>query len=120
MRAGAAMHDQLSFYFDGELDTARGRAFEDHLAACPDCTHELAALRDLRDALQDESFRYRPPADLEGRVHEAIEQAGEPPVLAPSRPGRRWTTRLAAAAALAAAVLFGASLPLAWRTPSSD
>jgi anti-sigma factor RsiW len=114
------MHDQLPAYFDGELDTARGRAFEDHLAACPDCTHELAALRDLRDALQDESFRHRPPAGLEERVHELLGQAGEPPGLAPSRPGRRWTTRLAAAAALAAAVLFGASLTLAWRTPSSD
>jgi anti-sigma factor RsiW len=114
------MHDQLPAYFDGELDTARGRAFEDHLAACPDCTHELAALRDLRDALQDESFRHRPPPGLEGRVHEMLGQAGAPPGLAPSRSGRRWTTRLAAAAALAAAVLFGASLTLAWRTPSSD
>jgi anti-sigma factor RsiW len=114
------MHDQLPAYFDGELDTARGRAFEDHLAACPDCTHELAALRDLRDALQDESFRHRPPADLAGRVHEMLGQAGEAPGLAPSRSSSRWTTRLAAAAALAAAVLFGASLTLAWRTPSSD
>ena len=25
------MHDQLPAYFDGELDAARGRAFEDHL-----------------------------------------------------------------------------------------
>src|SRR5438477_5041047 len=103
------MHDQLPAYLDGELDAARGRAFEDHLAACPDCTHELAALRDLRDALQDESMRHRPPASLEGRVREAL---GEPPGLTRRLAGRPWTARLTAAAALAAAVLFGASLPL--------
>jgi anti-sigma factor RsiW len=114
------MHDQLPAYFDGELDVARGRAFEVHLAACPDCTHELAALRDLRDALQDESFRHRPPAGLKGRVHEALGQAEERPVLTRRLAGRRWTTRLTAAAALAAAILFGASIPLAFRTPSSD
>jgi anti-sigma factor RsiW len=114
------MHDQLPAYFDGELDTARGRAFEDHLAACPDCTHELAALRDLRDALQDESFRHRPPANLEGRVHEALGRARSLPSLILNRPTRRWTTGLAAAAALAAAILFGATIPLAFRTTSLD
>jgi anti-sigma factor RsiW len=109
------MHDQLPAYFDGELDAARGRAFEDHLAACPDCTHELAALRDLRDALQDESLRHRPPADLEDRVRAALDQAPPSPVV-----GRRWTTWAATAAALAAAVLFGAGLTMALRTPSAD
>jgi anti-sigma factor RsiW len=109
------MHDQLPAYFDGQLDAARGRAFEAHLAACPDCAQELAALRELRDALQDESFRHRPPAGLEGRVREVLRQARPSPAA-----GRRWTARLTAAAALAAAVLFGASLSLAWRTPSAD
>src|SRR5438552_2476363 len=109
------MHDQLPAYFDGELDAARGRAFEDHLAACPDCTHELAALRELRGALQEESCRHRPPEDLEGRVREAVRQARPSPVAR-----RRWTARLTAAAALAAAVLAGASLTLALRMPSAD
>jgi anti-sigma factor RsiW len=109
------MHDQLPAYFDGELDAARGRAFEDHLTACSDCTRELAALRDLRTALQDESCRHRPPPGLEGRVREALRQARPSPAA-----GRRWTARLTAAAALAAAVLFGASLSLALRTPSPD
>jgi anti-sigma factor RsiW len=109
------MHDQLPAYFDGELDAARGRAFEAHLAACPDCTHELAALRDLRDALQDESCRYRPPASLEGRVREALRQIQPSPAA-----GRRWTAWVTTVAALAAAVLFGASVTLAWRTPSAD
>jgi anti-sigma factor RsiW len=109
------MHDQLPAYFDGQLDAARGRAFEAHLAACPDCAHELAALRELRDALQDESFRHRPPAGLAGRVREVLRQARPSPAA-----GHRWTTWLTTAAALAAAVLFGVSLSLAWRTPSAE
>jgi anti-sigma factor RsiW len=115
------MHDQLTAYFDGELDAARGRAFEDHLAACPDCTRELAALRDLRAALQDGSCRHRPPAGLEGRVRKALRET-RPGYTRAGRPtaGRRWTAWLAGAAALAAAVLFGASLTLALRTPSAD
>jgi anti-sigma factor RsiW len=109
------MHDQLPAYFDGELDAARGRAFEDHLAACPDCTHELAALRELRDALEEESFRHRPPAGLEGQVRAALRQARPSPAA-----GRRWTTWATAASALAAAVLLGASLTLVLRGPSAD
>jgi anti-sigma factor RsiW len=109
------MHDQLPAYFDGELDAARGRAFEDHLAACPDCPRELAALRQLRTALQDESLRHRPPAGLEGRVRESLRWARPPPVTA-----RKWPARFAMAGALAAAVLAGASLTLALRTPSAD
>src|SRR4051794_25375450 len=109
------MHDQLPAYFDGELDAVRGRAFENHLAACPDCTHALAALRELRTALRSESFRHRPPAGLEGRVRETLRQAAPAPFTA-----RKWPARLAMAAAIAAAVLLGASLTLALRTPSAD
>jgi anti-sigma factor RsiW len=107
------MHDQLTAYFDGELDAAEGRAFEDHLATCPDCTHELTALRSLRDSLQDPSFRHSPPADLHDRVREAIRSSKPSPFRR-----QRWTTRLVSAASLAAAVLFGASLTLFLRTPS--
>ncbi|HEY1381240.1 MAG TPA: zf-HC2 domain-containing protein, partial [Gemmataceae bacterium] len=70
------MHDQLAAYFDGELDAARGRAFEDHLADCPDCAQELAALRQMRTALRDESLRYRPQAGLEERIQSVIRVAG--------------------------------------------
>ena len=49
------MHNQLPAYFDGELDAARGRAFEDHLAACPDC-HKWAILE--RDPLPHWSDGY--------------------------------------------------------------
>jgi anti-sigma factor RsiW len=109
------MHDQLSAYFDGELDVTQGRTFEEHLTACPVCTHELTALREVRTALQSDSFRYRPPIDLEERVRAALQEA---------RPGlvttRRWPARLIPVAALAAAVLFGVGLTLALHTPSGD
>jgi anti-sigma factor RsiW len=108
------MHDQLPAYFDGELDGAAGLAFEAHLAACPACANDLTALRGLRDALQDESYRHRPPAGLEGRVREALRQARPAPAA-----GRRWGAWMTTAAALAAAVLFGVSLSLAWRTPAA-
>jgi anti-sigma factor RsiW len=109
------MHDQLTAYFDGELDAARGRAFEDHLAACPDCAHELAALRELRAALQGGSFHHQPPVSLEGRVREALRQARPSPAA-----DRRWMARLTVAASLAAAVLLGVTIGLAWRTLSGD
>jgi len=109
------MHDQLTAYFDRELDTARGMAFEDHLPVCPDCTRGLTTLRELRAALGGESFRHRPPAGLEARVREALRQARPSPAA-----GRRWPDRLTAAAALAAAALFGVGLSLAWRTPSTN
>jgi anti-sigma factor RsiW len=109
------MHDRLPAYFDGELDAVRGHTFEDHLAACPDCTHELTALREMRTALQDKLFRHRPPMDLEERVRVALREA---------RPGlvtaRRWPVRLIAVGALAAAVLFAVGLTLALHTPSGD
>jgi anti-sigma factor RsiW len=109
------MHDQLPAYFDGELDAGQRRTFEEHLTACPDCAHELIAMREMRAALQDESFRHRPPTDLEERVRVALREASPAPIAA-----RRWPDKMLAVAALAAAVLFGVGLTLALRTPSGD
>lgn len=109
------MHDQLTAYFDGELDAARGRAFEDHLTACPDCSRELTALRELRDALKDPTLRHLPPPGLADRVRTTIRTLAAQPV---SR--RPWAARFAAAAAIAAAVLLGAGLTLFLRMPSAD
>jgi anti-sigma factor (TIGR02949 family) len=109
------MHDQLAAYFDGELDATQVRTFEEHLTACPDCTQELTALRELRTMLQAESIRHRPPMDLEERVRGAIRETRPTPITT-----RQWPARLIEVAALAAAVLFGVGLTLALRTPSGD
>jgi anti-sigma factor RsiW len=109
------MHDQLTAYLDEELDAVACHAFEEHLANCPDCTHELTALRSLREALQDRSLHYSPPADLANRIQAAM-QTNRPSLVR----DRQLTTWLLQAASLAVAVLFGASLTLFLRTPNSD
>ena len=72
------MHDLLHAYFDGELDEGRGRAFEGHLATCPECARELAALRELRTALQDGALRFRPPPALGERIRASLPGDREP------------------------------------------
>jgi anti-sigma factor RsiW len=102
------MHDRLPAYFDGELDAAESRVFEDHLAACPSCSRELESLRELRTALHDPSCRYEPPAGLATRVREALDGARPQPV-----DRRRPWTGVLVAAALAASFLLGIGLTLA-------
>jgi anti-sigma factor RsiW len=108
-----APHDRLPTYFDGELDPAGRTAFEEHLRTCADCARELEAQRALRAALNDDSFRHRPPPGLAGRVRASLRAE------AARAPGRRlvWA---AAAALLAAAGLAGWGLVLVARTPSPD
>ncbi len=40
--------DLMMAYLDNELDEEQKRAFEEHLAGCPDCTRELAEFRKLK------------------------------------------------------------------------
>jgi anti-sigma factor RsiW len=109
------MHELLPSYFDGELDTARGREFESHLAGCPECTRELAALRNLRAALHDESFRFEPPAALAGKIRSSLTHVRT--VGAAPRPWSRW---LAAASVLMGLSLSGAGVALMLRAPSVE
>jgi hypothetical protein len=49
--------DWIDPYLDGELDSSSAAGFEQHLAGCPDCQHELAQVRaifTILDSLQDE------------------------------------------------------------------
>jgi anti-sigma factor RsiW len=109
------MHDLLPNYFDGELDAARGREFEDHLAGCPECARELAVLRDLRTALHEDSFRYKPPAALAGRIQASLTEKRT--TRAAPRP---WLTWLAAASVLIGIGLAGTGLAVILRTPSAE
>jgi predicted anti-sigma-YlaC factor YlaD len=40
--------DLMMAYLDNELNDPQKRAFEEHLAGCPDCTRELAEFRKLK------------------------------------------------------------------------
>ena len=40
--------DLMMAYLDNELNEQQKRAFEEHLAGCPDCTQELAQFRKLK------------------------------------------------------------------------
>ena len=48
--------EHLNAYLDGELSGWRRERIEQHLAGCPDCQAELAALRRLSQALQEAAF----------------------------------------------------------------
>jgi predicted anti-sigma-YlaC factor YlaD len=40
--------DSMMAYLDNELNEEQKRAFEEHLAGCPDCTREMAQFRKLK------------------------------------------------------------------------
>lgn len=84
---------QLAGYLYDECDAAERRGVEAHLAVCPRCAEEIAALRDARIALAS----WTPPdAELGFRI------VSEPRVL---RPARWWQQPLPAWAQVAAALL---------------
>jgi anti-sigma factor RsiW len=109
------MHELLPTYFDGELDAARGREFENHLAVCPECTRELAALRELRASLHDGSFRYQPPEALMERIQASLTEKRKTRT-AP----RPWSTWLAAASVLIGIGLAGGGVATMLRAPSAE
>ena len=64
--------DRLSDYLDGDLRSEEREALEEHLRACPECTHVLAELRavvSLAQGLTDTP----PPNDLWSGIARAIE-----------------------------------------------
>ena len=62
----------LHGYLDGELDAVRSAEFEQHLAACAQCTAELEAQESLRGALKWGQLYEKAPAGLAQRVARQI------------------------------------------------
>ena len=52
---------------DVELDAARVREVESHLATCPGCAAELADFRQMRQVLRNPDLRLAAPDDLRRR-----------------------------------------------------
>jgi anti-sigma factor (TIGR02949 family) len=75
-------------YFDGEVDAVRAAQIEQHVHTCAECQRELAALQQMRGLLRSPAGRLAMPAELRGRIVEALDR--EPAL---RRPGGRLTAR---------------------------
>jgi anti-sigma factor RsiW len=57
---------------DNELDASHAREVEAHIATCPRCTAELAAYRQMREAMNKTDLRFTAPESLRQRIDEAL------------------------------------------------
>jgi anti-sigma factor RsiW len=75
---------------DGELDAGHALEVEAHVAACPRCAAELAAIRQMKQMLASTDLSYKAPSALRRRIEAALPTA-EPAVVTPLvvRPSRR-------------------------------
>lgn len=93
------IQEQLSAWMDGEVPEELGAQLSDHLAGCPACRAELAALERLDAALA--GLEVPVPQDLATKVRRRL------PSPAPVMP---WFKSLALAACLVLGIFLGSSL----------
>ena len=96
---------------DGELDPARTREVENHVASCQRCAAELAQFRQMRAAMRQESMTFAAPAALRSRIEAALPNR-VPQRVSPSR--RRLLQGFAFGAALSAAAAVGVMAVVSW------
>jgi anti-sigma-K factor RskA len=106
--ANDALHELTAGYALDALDAAESRAYERHLAHCPRCQEELAALSVGASALAFAAKTAEPSAALRERILEAA-HAERPNVIPFRRPayGFPRVTALVAVAASCAAIGLG-------------
>jgi anti-sigma factor RsiW len=108
-------HDLFHAALDSELDAVTALRFETHMATCPDCAADYAALKALSTAIRDRATRHTAPDELRAALLKALPldggQLGWREISPPRSnvvPFRRWlrpaTTGFAIGAALAASV----------------
>ena len=96
---------------DNELDAGHALEVEAHVAGCPACAAELAAIRQVKATLGDAQPRYAAPAGLAARIEAALD-AESVAAPAPRRVGRVETWVMSGAiGALAASLMLFAVLP---------
>jgi anti-sigma factor RsiW len=81
---------------DGELDAGRVGEVERHVAGCADCAAELAAFREMRQAMRNPALRLAAPNELRRRIETAIPDP-PPRAAAPglaAGPSRRWLLKV--------------------------
>lgn len=74
----------LHALIDGELDAGHAREVEAHVAGCPRCTAELAAIREMSKAVAGAGLRYTAPPELRARIEASLPKI-LPAQTAPSR-----------------------------------
>ena len=72
----------LHALMDGELDAGHAREVEEHIAGCPACAAQLAAYREMSQAIAAVDMKYTAPPALRRRIEASLPQ---PQVRAPSR-----------------------------------
>lgn len=103
------VREQLAEHLLGTLELELDAEVRAHLRGCAACRSEMTALAEGVSTLAAAAHDIEPPEALRGRVLAVLEEewAAATP-LARARPSRRWVARVAAAAALLAAVAWGA------------
>src|SRR5437868_7312272 len=72
----------LHALMDGELDAGHAREVEEHIAGCAACAAELAAYREMSQAMATVKMKYTAPLALRRRIEASLPQ---PQTKAPSR-----------------------------------
>jgi anti-sigma factor RsiW len=69
----------LHALIDGELDAGHAREVEAHIAGCAACAAELAAYREMKQAVAGADLRYTAPPRLRRRIEAALPQTTQAP-----------------------------------------
>ena len=102
-----AWSERLLEFARSELEGARTEELETHLRSCADCRAELAALRALLEA-PDEQMTDAERAELHSALQQRSQQAGTVvPLVARPSPERPFMSRLAPALGAAALLIIG-------------
>lgn len=99
-----SIHELTAAYALDALDEREGHEYEEHLARCPRCREELAALSGVAESLAYGVESPPPPAGLRERILEEAARSDGAKVV-PLR--RRWPASARAAVAVAAAAAVG-------------
>ena len=75
----------LHALIDGELDAGHARDVEEHIAGCPRCAAELAAIREMSKAIAGANLRYTAPPELRRRIEASLPQASAVVRVLPNR-----------------------------------
>ncbi len=111
----------LHGFVDGELDSVHAAQFEDHLVSCVNCQAELERVRAVKEIMDQDGVRWRPPEALRSQILSmlSLEQAAMASGLPQLRPAtalqrameliRQWSFVPSLAALAASAILFAST-----------